>query len=135
MAKQWTTEQRQVTDQIKDLLETSFPNVWIEGEISNFSRPRSGHCYLTLKDDEAQLPAVIWRSTASRLRFDLHDGLEVVCLGQDDVGELGVRCLVHRLVWIGLVVVQLAGDQKPGTLAGTGLAESPAIAGAKYSIS
>ena len=75
----------EVTEQIKDLLESSFPNVWIEGEISNYSQPRSGHCYLTLKDDEAQLPAVIWRSTVSRLRFDLHDGLEVVCLGHLDV--------------------------------------------------
>ncbi len=75
----------ELTGRIKDLLEVSFPHVWVEGEISNFSRPRSGHCYLTLKDDQAQLPAVIWRSTAGRLRFELGDGQEVICMGHLDV--------------------------------------------------
>lgn len=69
----------ELTAQIKDLLEMAFPAVWVSGEISNFSRPRSGHCYLTLKDEGAQIPAVIWRNTAVQVRFDLHDGLEVVC--------------------------------------------------------
>ena len=75
----------ELTAQIKELLETSFPEVWVAGEISNFSRPRSGHCYLTLKDEQAQLPAVIWRSTARRIRFELSDGLEVVCRGRVEV--------------------------------------------------
>ena len=44
----------ELTSQIKDLLEVSFPTVWVVGEISNLSRPQSGHCYLTLKDDRAQ---------------------------------------------------------------------------------
>ena len=71
----------ELTGQIKDLLEGSFPQVWVTGEISNCARPRSGHCYLTLKDGQAQLPAVIWRPTMARLRFELHDGLEVICRG------------------------------------------------------
>ncbi|MEX0711020.1 MAG: exodeoxyribonuclease VII large subunit [Pirellulales bacterium] len=71
----------ELTAQVKDLLETSFPSVWVGGEISNLSRPRSGHCYLTLKDDRAQLRAVLWRTAAERLRFELQDGLEVVCQG------------------------------------------------------
>jgi exodeoxyribonuclease VII large subunit len=75
----------ELTAEIKDLLETSFVDVWVEGEISNFSRASSGHCYLTLKDKDAQLPAVIWRSTAAKVRFRLNDGLEVVCRGQVDV--------------------------------------------------
>ena len=41
----------ELTAQIKDLLEAAFPAVWVAGEISNFARPQSGHCYLTLKDD------------------------------------------------------------------------------------
>ena len=69
----------QLTLQLKDLLETAFPAVWVSGEISNFSRPSSGHCYFTLKDEAAQIRAVMWRGTASRLKFDLHDGMEVVC--------------------------------------------------------
>jgi exodeoxyribonuclease VII large subunit len=75
----------ELTARVKDLLEAAFANVWVTGEVSNFSRPRSGHSYLTLKDEGAQLPAVIWRSTAARVRFDLHDGLEVVCRGHVDV--------------------------------------------------
>lgn len=75
----------ELTSQIKDLMEGAFPAVWVAGEISNFSRPQSGHCYLTLKDDRAQLRAVIWRGVAVRTRFDLHDGLEVVCRGHLDV--------------------------------------------------
>ncbi len=73
----WTVSE--LTAAIKDLLETAFPAVWVSGEISNFSRPRSGHCYLTLKDEGAQISAVIWRATAARVPFELHDGLEVVC--------------------------------------------------------
>lgn len=75
----------QLTAQLKDVVESTFSSVWVAGEISNFSRPQSGHCYFTLKDDAAQLRAVIWRTAASRLKFDLHDGLEVVCRGSLDV--------------------------------------------------
>ena len=75
----------QLTAEIKDLLETSFPAVWVSGEVSNLSRPSSGHSYLTLKDDQAQLRAVICRTTASRLRFELEDGMEVICQGDLDV--------------------------------------------------
>ena len=75
----------QFTAQLKGVVEGHFSSVWVAGEISNFSRPQSGHCYFTLKDDGAQLRAVIWRAAASRLKFDVHDGLEVVCQGAIDV--------------------------------------------------
>lgn len=75
----------QITNHLKGVVEQNFSDVWVAGEISNFSRPQSGHCYLTLKDDNAQLRAVIWRGTASKLKFDVHDGLEVVCRGRLDV--------------------------------------------------
>ena len=57
----------QLTEQVKDLLEGSFPSVWVEGEISNLSRPQSGHCYLSIKDERAQLRAVLWRGTAEAI--------------------------------------------------------------------
>jgi exodeoxyribonuclease VII large subunit len=75
----------QLTAQIKNSLEGEFPNVWVSGEISNYSRPQSGHSYFTLKDDQAQIRAVIWRGTASRIKFDLADGLDVICHGHIDV--------------------------------------------------
>ena len=66
-------------------MEVSFGSVWVAGEISNLARPQSGHCYLTLKDDQAQIRCALWRNAAARVRFDLHDGLEVVCRGRIDV--------------------------------------------------
>jgi exodeoxyribonuclease VII large subunit len=51
----------ELTRQIKQSLETSFPRIWVEGEISNFKQHTSGHLYFTLKDEGAQLPAVMWR--------------------------------------------------------------------------
>jgi len=75
----------ELTGQIKGALEGQFASVWVSGEVSNFSRPQSGHCYLTLKDETAQIRAVMWRTVASRVRFDLDDGLEVICQGYLDL--------------------------------------------------
>lgn len=75
----------QLTAQIKSLLENRFTSVWVAGEISNYSRPQSGHCYFTLKDDQAQIRAVMWRGAAARLKFNLADGLDVLCRGHLDV--------------------------------------------------
>jgi len=74
-----------LTTRLKGMVEQQFSDVWVAGEISNFSRPQSGHCYFTLKDDASQLRGVIWRGTASRLKFDVHDGLAVICRGRLDV--------------------------------------------------
>jgi len=71
----------QLTFLVKDLLEAALPTVWVSGEISNLSRPQSGHYYFTLKDADAQIRAVVWRTTAQWLRLDLHDGMDVVCEG------------------------------------------------------
>jgi exodeoxyribonuclease VII large subunit len=75
----------ELTGQIKGLLEGRFAKVWVSGEISNLSRPQSGHCYLTLKDELAQIRAVMWRTVARSTRFELDDGLEVICQGYLDV--------------------------------------------------
>jgi exodeoxyribonuclease VII large subunit len=82
---QQTLTVAQLTAQIKNALEGEFPSVWVAGEISNYSRPSSGHSYFTLKDDQAQIRAVIWKSTTSRLKIDLTDGLDVICHGHVDV--------------------------------------------------
>jgi exodeoxyribonuclease VII large subunit len=116
----------ELTARIKDLLETSFPDVWVEGEISNLSRPRSGHVYLTLKDERAQLPAVLWRTTARRVRFDLHDGLEVICRGHVDVypphGKY--QLIVDEIQPKGIGALELAFRQLHDKLARQGLFEA-----------
>lgn len=72
----------ELTTKIKTLLENNFRDILVEGEISNVNQSRNGHYYFTVKDDDAQLPCVIWRSTAGRLDVDLQDGQQVV-LGGD----------------------------------------------------
>src|SRR6476646_8016020 len=84
-AAQQTLTVAQLTAQIKNKLEGEFTSVWVVGEISNYSRPQSGHSYFTLKDDQAQIRVVMWRSAAARLKFDLADGLDIVCHGHIDV--------------------------------------------------
>src|SRR5262249_35765378 len=89
----------ELTAEIKDIVEGNFPSVWLAGVITNFSRPQSGHCYLTLKDDRAQIRAVVWRSAAERVRFELEDGLAVLCLGDVEVyAPRGTYQLVIRRV-------------------------------------
>jgi exodeoxyribonuclease VII large subunit len=60
--------------EIRVLLERRFPDVWVEGELSNLRRSAAGHIYFTLKDDHAQIPAVCFRSQARYLRFSPKDG-------------------------------------------------------------
>ncbi len=75
-----------LTLQIKDVLTgESFRDIRVTGQISNLSQPYSGHIYLTLKDDGAQLPAVVWKSAAAKVRFKVKDGMEVLCRGRLDV--------------------------------------------------
>ena len=60
---------------VKGLLEETFPFLSVWGEVSNLARPRSGHIYFTLKDAESQVACTLWKSLASRLRFELEDGM------------------------------------------------------------
>ena len=67
---------------LKRSIEDNFGHVRVKGEISGFKRHASGHCYLALKDAEAVLDAVVWRTTALRLGIAPEDGMEVVCTGR-----------------------------------------------------
>lgn len=77
----------EVTRTIKKAIEGYVGRVWIEGEISNFSAPRSGHYYFTLKDDKAAINCVMWRSSVSRIKFAPEDGLHVEARGNVTVYE------------------------------------------------
>ena len=113
----------ELTDHVKNLVEAAFPYAWVVGEISNCTGARSGHIYFTLKDDEAQLRAVMWRSRASRLRFDVHDGLEVIAAGPIEVYKArgGYQIVVEELVPQGVGALELAFRQLQQKLAAEGL--------------
>lgn len=104
-------------------VEARFGLVWVEGEISNFSAPRSGHLYFTLKDGEAQLPAVMFRSQAERLKFAPHDGLVVRARGRCSIfeGQGKFQLYVDALEPAGLGALQLAFEQLKKKLAAEGL--------------
>lgn len=79
----------EITAYIKSKFEgdRSLQDLWLEGEISNWSRSRAGHCYLTIKDAGAALRAVIWRATADNLSFSPQDGQSVLAHGRVSVYE------------------------------------------------
>ena len=72
----------ELTRALKGMVEEAHADVWVEGEVSNLARPGSGHVYLTLKDEEAPLRAVVYRGVALRMRFDLRDGMRVIARGR-----------------------------------------------------
>ena len=72
----------ELTRALKQVVEETYTCVWVEGEVSNLAKPSSGHQYLTLKDDEAPIKAVIYRGIALRMRFDLCDGMRIIVRGR-----------------------------------------------------
>ncbi|MEM1282891.1 MAG: exodeoxyribonuclease VII large subunit [Chlamydiota bacterium] len=75
----------QLTNAIKHCLESTFPIIWVQGEISNFKKQSSGHLYFSLKDKEAQVSAVMFRGNASRLPATPKDGDKVILHGEINV--------------------------------------------------
>ena len=67
----------QLLRSVRDTLERRFPLAWVRGELANFSRAPSGHCYFSLRDDGAQVDCVMFRSRAATLAADLRDGQQV----------------------------------------------------------
>ena len=76
----WTVSELNQT--VRAFLEDALPPLWVGGEVANWTRARSGHCYFTLKDDRAQLRCVMWRGQAARLPMDPEEGMRVRGFGQ-----------------------------------------------------
>lgn len=112
-----------VTECLKLVIEAHFVRVQVAGEISNCVKAGSGHVYFTLKDDGAQLKAVMWRSAASRLRFQLQDGLQVIATGPIELYQARghYQLIVEQLVPAGLGPLELALRQLQAKLAAEGL--------------
>ncbi len=80
----------ELTDYLRQVLESDaiLQDLWVTGEISNFSRPSSGHLYFTLKDNDAAVRCVMWRYAASRLSFTPRDGVAVEAHGSMGIYEV-----------------------------------------------
>jgi len=76
----WTVSE--INQTARALLEENLPPLWISGEVANWKRAGSGHCYFTLKDESSQLRCVMWRGDASRLPMDPEEGMRIRVFGQ-----------------------------------------------------
>jgi exodeoxyribonuclease VII large subunit len=113
----------QLTAEIKSLLERNFEHLWVEGEISNLRIPSSGHLYCTLKDESAQIRAVMFRMQNRLLKFQPEDGLQVVGYGRLTVYEPRgeYQLVLDHLEPKGLGALQLAFEQLKERLSREGL--------------
>jgi len=114
---------RELTDKIKVLLEENFPFVWINGEISNFKIPASGHFYFTLKDDAAQISAVMFRGQNKKLKFLPEDGMSVTGFGRISVYSPrgAYQIILEYLEPSGAGALQAAFEQLKARLSEEGL--------------
>src|SRR6202041_2760496 len=113
----------ELTARIRDLLEDEFPEIWVEGEVSNLHAAQSGHLYFTLKDAKSQLKCVCFRDQLRGLKFRPEDGLQVTVRGglsiYDARGEYQIY--VSQIEPVGLGALQLAFEQLKKRLEADGL--------------
>ncbi len=112
-----------LNEQIKEMLESEFFAVNVQGEISNFKKHTSGHWYFTLKDERSQLRGVFFRQWNRLLRFEPENGLEVRARGRVSVYEPRgeYQIMVETLEPVGVGTLQLAFEQQVKRLAAEGL--------------
>jgi len=112
-----------LTQKIRAQIETQFESVWVTGQVSNLSYHRSGHVYLTLKDEGAQLSAVVWKSSVAKIKFKLKDGMEIVCRGPLNVypPQGKYQLIISELQPKGIGTLELAFQQLREKLTAEGL--------------
>lgn len=112
-----------LTSLVKGVLEDNFERLWVEGEVSNLSRPASGHIYFSLKDSGASIRCVMFRSGSKSLRFNLADGMAIIVRGRmtlyEQRGEYQLLC--EYIEPRGAGALQLAFEQMKERLASEGL--------------
>lgn len=115
----------ELSARIRDLLGSEFDDVWVAGEISGSKMAASGHCYFTLKDQEAQVRCVCFRTSLRYLKFKPQDGIAVLARGRIDVYEARgeYQLLVEALEPQGHGALQFAFEQLKKKLAAEGLFE------------
>ena len=113
----------EITQDIKLILENTFEQVWVEGEVSNFRPSQAGHLYFSLKDKDALLNSVMFARAALDTKFKLEDGLKIICYGKVDVypprGQY--QLIIERVEPKGIGSLQLALEQLKKKLEKEGL--------------
>src|SRR6185437_2075699 len=116
----------QFTAQIKGVLENTFHDVAVVGEVSNFKTQPSGHWYFSLKDENSTLVCACFRNANAAIKFDLQDGLKVIARGRLDVypPRGSYQLIVQTIEPVGIGQWQLAFDQLKEKLGKEGLLEA-----------
>jgi exodeoxyribonuclease VII large subunit len=114
---------RELITSVRTHLEKGFPDVWVEGEISNYRPAESGHIYLTLKDGDSQLRIVMFRAQARLLRFRPQNGMQVITRGRITMYEARgeMQLLAEYMEPMGAGALQVAFEQLKAKLAAEGL--------------
>lgn len=118
----------EITNTLSRIIEQQpqLQNVWVRGQILNLSRPASGHIYFTLKDGKSNIKGVLWRSSASRLKFLPRDGDEVLVQGQINIyaASSNYQIIVNNIEPIGVGALQRAFEELKLKLSDEGLFDS-----------
>ena len=122
---EWTVSD--ISRAIRGTLEESFGRVRVRGELGRVSRPRSGHLYMDLKDEDAVLATVAWKNTASQFSFRPEEGLEVIVTGKITTyykGQSRYQLIVDRMELAGTGAMLQAIEQLRRRLEAEGLFDS-----------
>jgi exodeoxyribonuclease VII large subunit len=113
----------ELTRKVKQCLSESFPDIWVRGEVSNYTVASSGHIYFTLKDETSVLRAVLFRGYQKDVRFEISDGMDVIVHGNLDVFEKRgeYQIIVDLIEPEGKGALQLAFEQLKAKLDKEGL--------------
>ena len=103
----------ELTQGIKVVLESAFSNIWVEGEISNFTSHSSGHFYFTLKDERSEIKCTFFKGYNEKVKFEVKDGMQVLCFGKIGIyAQRGLYQLnVAKMEPRGIGALQLAFEQ------------------------
>ncbi|RTE86193.1 MULTISPECIES: exodeoxyribonuclease VII large subunit [Gammaproteobacteria] len=109
--------------EVRGLLEQNFPSVWLVGEISNFSRPGSGHWYFTLKDEQAQISCAMFRGNNMRVQAQVANGMQVMVRARISLYEPrgNYQIIVEHLEPAGVGLLQQQYEELKAKLASEGL--------------
>ena len=118
----------ELTRMVKQLLESNYPDIWVRGEVSNYTRASSGHIYFTLKDERAVIRTVFFRGYQKGIRFDIENGLNLIVHGGLSVFEKRgeYQIIADFLEPEGLGALQLAFEQLKEKLQKEGLFDESA---------
>lgn len=103
----------EITRDIRVTLEDTFGNVWVEGEVANFTSHQSGHMYFSVRDEDSTLSSVLFRRANAGLKFEIKSGMQVLCFGKISVyGKRGqYQLIVEKIEPKGAGALQIAFEQ------------------------